>query len=326
MRRRLLLSLPALSVALAAGLLGPGLASAAAAAPAKTAVRLSLRGAFVVHGSAVTVPGRGFAVAGVTAPYVPGQTVSVITRIGSHQIRRDRLRIKPSANGRTGRFTEALRSPAAGRVQVTVTHHRTAQMLGFIARQGVASLTPQAGPGSSGPFVELMQQRLLALHVYLPASGVFDERMSLALDAYHRLLGRGVSQALDPATVSALLNGEGAFKVLHPRDGKHVEGNLGRQLLALINGSQVYRIYPISSGKASTPTILGHFRVYQRDPGYLPDGMYFSSFFSGGYAIHGYNPAPDYPASHGCMRVPIVDAISIYNWLTYGNIVDVYYP
>jgi lipoprotein-anchoring transpeptidase ErfK/SrfK len=60
-------------------------------------------------------------------------------------------------------------------------------------------------------------------------------------------------------------------------------------------------------------------------PGYLPDGMYFSNFFIGGYAIHGFNPAPDFPASHGCMRVPIQDAISIFDWLQIGNWVDVYY-
>ena len=43
--------------------------------------------------------------------------------------------------------------------------------------------------------------------------------------------------------------------------------------------------------------------------------MYYSDFFSGGYAIHGYDPAPDYPASHGCMRLPITDAIFVFNWL-----------
>ena len=95
-------------------------------------------------------------------------------------------------------------------------------------------------------------------------------------------------------------------------------------MLALIYGDSVYRIYPISSGKPSTPTILGHFRVYLRTPGYLPDGMYYSDFFHGGYAIHGYNPAPDYPASHGCRHLPIVDAISVFNWLNYGDVVDVY--
>ena len=188
----------------------------------------------------------------------------------------------------------------------------------------MAALDPHAGFGSRGLFVDLMQQRLLALHVFLPASGVYDTQMGLAIDAYHRLLGRGTSKQLDGAVVSALLNGKGTFKVRHPGDGTHIEGDLSKQLLAEIYGSKVYRIYPISSGKPSTPTVLGHFRVYRRDPGYLPDGMYYSSFFYGGYAIHGYNPAPDYPASHGCMRLPIIDAIGVYNWLTYGDVVDVY--
>ena len=326
MSRRVLHFACALAAGCAAAVAAPALAAAAPPTPAKSAVRLYLQNAYFVSGNAVTVPGRDFAVAGVVRPYVPGQTVSVVSTLGGHRIRTDRLRVKPSHNGRLGLFTETLRSPAAGLVRVTVTHRRNAHQSGFIGRRALAVLAPAASYGSSGPFVALMQQRLLARHVYLPATGVFDQHMALALDAYHRLLGWGHAQTLDPATIGALLAGRGTFTVRHPRDGKHVEGNLGDQLLALINGNEVYRIYPISSGKPSTPTILGHFRVYLRDPGYLPDGMYYSSFFSGGYAIHGYDPAPDYPASHGCMRVPIVDAISIYDWLTLGNVVDVYYP
>ena len=126
--------------------------------------------------------------------------------------------------------------------------------------------------------------------------------MRLALDAYHRLLGHGVSQSLDSATVSDLLNGVGQFHIRFPSHGKHAEGDLSRQVLALIDKGKVVALYPISSGKPSTPTVLGSFHVYLKTPGYLPDGMYFSSFFTGGYAIHGLNPAPDYPASHGCMR------------------------
>jgi len=162
------------------------------------------------------------------------------------------------------------------------------------------------------------------VHMYIPQSGVYDQKTGLAIDAYHRLLGHGASQSLDGLTVSELLAGRGAFTVRYPGDGKHVEGNLSSQLLALIDGSKVQAIYPISSGKPSTPTILGRFHVYLRSPGYLPDGMYYSDFFSGGYAIHGFDPAPDYPASHGCMRVPITDAISIWNWLSVGVGVDVY--
>ncbi len=136
--------------------------------------------------------------------------------------------------------------------------------------------------------------------------------------------GRGTYQTLDGRTISLLLDGSGAFQVRYPRDGKHAEGDIGKQLLALIDGSKVDAIYPISSGKRSTPTILGRFSVYSKIPGYLPDGMYYPDFFYGGYAIHGYNPAPDYPASHGCMRLPIVDATSVYGWINYGDRVDVY--
>jgi hypothetical protein len=160
--------------------------------------------------------------------------------------------------------------------------------------------------------------------VWVPQTGVYDQHTGLALDAYHRLLGRGFAQTLDGSTISALLDGRGVFTVRYPRDGKHIEGDLHDQLLAEIYGSKVYRIYPISSGKPSTPTVLGHFRVYRQTPGYLPDGMYYSSFFYTGYAIHGFDPAPDYAASHGCMRLPITDATSVYDWLRLGDVVDVY--
>jgi hypothetical protein len=154
---------------------------------------------------------------------------------------------------------------------------------------------------------------------------VFDNGTELALDAYHRLLHRGTYKTLDGRTISFLLNGWGQFRLRYPRHGRHAEVNLSLQLLALADGARIDHIFPTSSGKPSTPTILGNFQVYSRVRGYLPDGMYYSSFFHGGYAIHGYDPAPDYPASHGCVRIPIPDAITAYRWLNYGDWVDVYY-
>jgi hypothetical protein len=215
--------------------------------------------------------------------------------------------------------------PRVGTVVLVVAHHRNAQMVGFLGHRSFAVLDEGIGFGSTGRFVQLIQQRLAALHFFIPQTGVYDGFTGWAIDAYHRLLHWGTYQTLDGRTISFLLDGYGAFQVRYPRDGRHAEGNLGLQLLALIDGSRVRAIYPISSGKPSTPTILGRFQVYSKVPGYLPDGMYFSNFFYGGYAIHGYDPAPDFPASHGCMRLPIPDAISVFNWLGYGDGVDVYY-
>jgi L,D-transpeptidase catalytic domain len=303
----------------------PAKATPPPAAVPRASATLYLPHFWVLAHHVVTVPDRRIEIDGVVRPYVPGQWVMVRAFIGRRQIRHARLRIMPSPNRTRGRFSEVMSIPSAGDVVVSATHHRTRQLGGFEAHRRFAALDERVGPGSAGRFVQLVQQRLAALHFYLPQSGVYDNGTELALDAYHRLLGWGTYNTLDGRTISFLLNGWGEFKVRFPNHGRHAEGNLSKQVLALIDGAKVDFIFPISSGKPSTPTILGNFHIYQRTPGYLPDGMYYSDFFIGGYAIHGYDPAPDYPASHGCMRLPIPDAKTAYHWLTYGDWVDVYY-
>ncbi len=71
----------------------------------------------------------------------------------------------------------------------------------------------------------------------------------------------------------------------------------------------------MSSGKPSTPTVVGRFRVYTKTPGTNAEGMVDSNYFIRGYAIHGYPEVPTYAASHGCLRVPIPDAAAIYAWV-----------
>jgi lipoprotein-anchoring transpeptidase ErfK/SrfK len=84
------------------------------------------------------------------------------------------------------------------------------------------------------------------------------------------------------------------------------------------------RIYPTASGAPATPTVLGSFRVYRKTPGTNSLGMVDSNYFIGGYAIHGYPSVPPFPASHGCLRVPIPDAAAIDAWLRHGDGVIVY--
>jgi lipoprotein-anchoring transpeptidase ErfK/SrfK len=40
--------------------------------------------------------------------------------------------------------------------------------------------------------------------------------------------------------------------------------------------------------------------------------MYYPSYFSGGYAIHGAAFVPAAPVSHGCIRIPMGAAIGFY--------------
>ena len=313
----------ALAVAFPSQALAAG-SSSTAGSPAAAHPWLQLPGAFFVARRAVTVPRRAVALVGGEWPYVKGQMVSLKVSLNGRPIVSRELALLPSSRG-VGEFHTTIRSPAPGALEISVTHAGTPGLGAFAVRRKLAALNPHAGFGSRGPFVALIQQRLAALHFYIPQTGVYDQGTGLAIDAYHRLLRWGTSQTLDRSTVSYLLAGIGAFHVRFPSHGRHAEGNLSLQLLALADGSRVEEVYPISSGKPSTPTILGDFQVYNKVPGYLPDGMYYSNFFVRGFAIHGYNPAPDYPASHGCMRLPIVDATSVYGWLSIGDWVDTYY-
>jgi hypothetical protein len=316
-------------LAAAALLALPAAASATRSTKTKPAVHatpaLYISGEFSVHHKPVTIPGRAVVLTGVVRPYVRGQKVKLRAFVGGHQFEHVTLRLKTSRRGVYGGFTWSVRSPSAGNVSVVVEHAATRRMAGFERRTSFAALDTNVGFGATGPFVDLIQARLAALHFYIPQTGVYDTTTGLAIDAYHRLLSQGFSQLLSPEIINDLLNGIGTFQIRFPNQGNHAEGDLTHQLLALANGSKVYWILPISSGKPSTPTVLGSWQIYSRVPGYLPDGMYYSDFFIRGYAIHGYDPAPDYPASHGCMRLPIIDAISVFNWLTIGDWVDTYY-
>jgi lipoprotein-anchoring transpeptidase ErfK/SrfK len=284
---------------------------------------LSSPGSLLVHKLKAVLPGHVVKVTGSVSHFVPGQSVEVKVSLNKHVFHTGRLSIKKGAHG-TGTFTATTNAKTAGILRVKATHKRNAAMTGFSQTIGISSLNTSTSYGAKSLFVDLVQMKLARLHFYIPQTGIWDSGTEWAINAYHRLLDRGTSTSLDAATLRDLMAGKGSFVVRYPKQGRHVEGNLGKQLAALINGSKVYWIFPISSGKPSTPTILGSFQVYRRTPGYLPDGMYYSDFFIRGYALHGYDPSPDYPASHGCMRLPIQDAIPAFNWLQIGDWVDVY--
>jgi lipoprotein-anchoring transpeptidase ErfK/SrfK len=301
-------------------------AAATTTTPAGGRLTLSVEGAYQLSSGAVTVTGRSFVVRGVQTPYVAGQRAVVKIRLGRRVVKSGLYLLKPARHGTEGRFTIRFATYAPGKVSVNAMHAATLELAKLVAApRYVHVVVPAAGPGSTGTFVSLIQSRLAALHYAVPRDGIYDQLTANAVLAYRKLRGFVRIFTLDRATIRGLLDGVGTFPVRYPKQGRHVEADLTDQVLALIDGSQVYAIYPISSGKPSTPTVLGTFQVYSKVPGYLPDGMYFSNFFYTGYAIHGYDPAPTYPASHGCLRLPIDEAIGVYDWVKLGTVVDVYY-
>ncbi|HME03032.1 MAG TPA: L,D-transpeptidase family protein, partial [Solirubrobacteraceae bacterium] len=220
----------------------------------------------------------------------------------------------------------AYTSGSPGLVEARAVHYATPQLGRFNARSpGVRYVQVNLGLGAQGPSVRLLQSELDVLHYAVSLNGVFDEATGRALIAYRKLTGLERIPYAGRQVFQLLARAAGSFHVRYPGDGRHVEANLTRQVLAEIEpGGQVRTIYTMSSGKPSTPTVIGRFRVYEKSPGFNSEGMFDANYFIRGYAIHGYAEVPTYAASHGCLRVPIPDAPAIYAWVQEDTPVDVY--
>jgi hypothetical protein len=294
-------------------------------APAKGTLTLHPIGTLRDGKRRAVVAGRSWKVQGVLRPYVAGQRFRVQIYRDGKRIAQRRVGIARSADGRTGTFVVTVGRGRAAAYTVTASHTRTAHLQRLRAK-GVHVLAVDGDifPGERGVAVDLLQRGLARLHYAVPRSGIYDAGSQRAVLAWRKVTGRPRTFTASRDVLLGVLAGAGAWHVRHPHDGHHVEADISLQVLALVNASKVERIYHMSSGKPSTPTVLGRFRVYRKEPGTNAHGMVDSSYFIGGYAIHGYVDVPPYAASHGCLRVPIPNAWSIYTWVRMGDIVDVY--
>jgi hypothetical protein len=295
------------------------------AAPGVPTGRLSLTVLKAGGSPPFSTVSRRVTVRGVVSPYVDGQTVKVSFYLDGRKVSVQVESIKALGTG-AGAFDVSYASPTLGLLEARAVHYATAQQAQFVARSpGVRYVRVNLGPGSVGASVRLLQSELDVLHYAVPLSGVFDEGTGRALIAYRKMTGLARIPFAGPEVFSLLFRRAGGFRVRYRGDGRHVEGDLTRQVLAEIEpGGRVHAIYTMSSGKPSTPTVIGHFRVYSKTPGVNTEGMVDSNYFIRGYAIHGYPEVPTYAASHGCLRIPIPDAPAVFAWVREGTPVDVY--
>jgi peptidoglycan hydrolase-like protein with peptidoglycan-binding domain len=290
-----------------------------------SAAELRLTPALVNGPVGAIISDAAWQVNGVVSTYVPRQRVVLhVFRNGVRVVTRT---LKIRRQGHHGVFTASLRVGGTGRLTVRAIHLATPAQGRLVSRAFALWLVaPGVLPGQRSYAVRILQYQLSALHYVVGAPGIYDDRTQRAVLAFRKMVGLVRTEQADPSVFSALAAGQGAFTVRFPSHGRHVEADLTHQVLALIGaGGAVDRLYPVSSGKPSTPTALGSFSVYRKDFGTNAVGMVDSSYFNGGDAIHGYAEVPTYAASHGCLRVPIPDAPGIYSWVQFGTPVDVYY-
>jgi L,D-transpeptidase-like protein/putative peptidoglycan binding protein len=174
-------------------------------------------------------------------------------------------------------------------------------------------------PGMQGEAVRALQGRLATLH-YAPGAvdGRYGAGLTSAVMAFQKVSGmpRNGRATLDVlGTIAAATD---PAPMLPDGGPTRIEIDFKRQVLFFWKDGALQRIIPASTGNgkrycedgicgvAVTPS--GSYRIERRIKGkrksYL-GLLYDPLYFYGGYAIHGSPSVPGYPASHGCVRVPM---------------------
>jgi peptidoglycan hydrolase-like protein with peptidoglycan-binding domain len=203
-----------------------------------------------------------------------------------------------------------------------------------------AAPRPTASPRAKLPSydVKAVQRQLTDLHYYAgPVDGERGARFRSAVMAFQKVNGLSADGSVGKITLAALkapkkpsLRGSGG--------GTRVEVDLTKQVLYVVKDGSIARILPVSSGNgrkyltkkgnlATALSPIGYYKIQRRiigervaDLGTLYDPQYFYR----GWAIHGSNSVPAYPASHGCIRVTRTDAKYLLDAIHVGTSVYVY--
>jgi lipoprotein-anchoring transpeptidase ErfK/SrfK len=175
--------------------------------------------------------------------------------------------------------------------------------------------------GNHGPAVRSVQKRLNQLGYYAgPVDGHYGPDLEEAVWAFKEVQGlpiNGGSSVITRAFRHALINPRQPYSK-HPTGGPgRIEINQNIQVLVLYRDNKPHLILHVSSGGryyycnhgscgyAITPD--GSYKALSYLPGDIKVPLGYMEnpvFFIGrAYAIHGGDPVPWYPASHGCVRI-----------------------
>lgn len=318
--KRLVLTGPVLCVALLLSAPGAGAApktpkNVAPKGPERATVKIRighLRGGKARIMSTVPVTGS-------VKPFVPGQRVEVSFYVNGRRIRTQKVRVHGGGFRaririeEAGKYAAAARLPAGKGLRGDTT-----------VRKSWRVSFPSLHQGQCGDVVVGFKKAMRRMGYIANSGRCFGGKTGRGVLAYRKVNGMTRSSRAGKGLVKRAFGGKGEYEVRHPDAGEHVEAPLSEQVLVFAKGDKPFAVYPVSSGKSSTPTVTGHFTFIRQEPGYNAHGMYYSFYFYGGYAVHGYESVPDYPASHGCIRTFIADQPEIYERINFGESIFVF--
>ena len=179
---------------------------------------------------------------------------------------------------------------------------------------------PSLARGARGPSVLALERRLAELRYALPRiDATYGQDTVEAVLAFQKVHGLPRTGKVEP-WLWRRLGSAGIPRAR--RGGDYIEVDKTRQTLYVVRGGEVTRVVHVSTG-ATDNTPLGTWQVYRKVPGW-DWVLWYPMYFLRGFAIHGYPSVPAYPASHGCVRVPMWIARTLFDSHGFGTTVSIH--
>jgi lipoprotein-anchoring transpeptidase ErfK/SrfK len=198
---------------------------------------------------------------------------------------------------------------------------------------GSPSSAPAAGPAIKPKDARQVQAALVRLK-YLPpnaVTGTFDYRTSQAVMAFQSWDGLRRDGVVGKQTARSL---EAAQPPVAAKQGsgRWVEIHRAQSTLLLVQDGVVAQAVHCSTGMTMDAppydTPAGSYTVFAKmlESWSVPYKVWmpYAAYFNGGIAIHGLDYVPAYPASHGCVRVSMPEAPTVYAFVSVGTPVYVF--
>jgi hypothetical protein len=187
------------------------------------------------------------------------------------------------------------------------------------AATSLSVVQPNLSLGAHGSSVRELERRLAELHYAIKRDGYFGSEDLEAVYAFQKVERLARTGSVDATLWARIV---AAHAPLARYGGDHIEIDKTRQVLFVVRGGKVTLTVATSTG-ATGNTPLGTWHVYRKVGGF-DWVLYYPSYFLRGFAVHGYPDVPPYPASHGCARIPMWIAQTVYAQIGYGSTVYVY--
>jgi N-acetylmuramoyl-L-alanine amidase len=271
-------------------------------------VRVNLRGV------------RLFMPARVSGSVRPAQNGRVLLRL----LRNGKLVRRKRVSMSAGLFKGAFRIRKPGTHRVVAIFDGDAHAPGRARSSASAPAMPSLSQGSRSIYVRAIEGRLRDLGYRLV--GVdrrYDHTTADAIRAFNKVQRRERVGSVSESTWRALASPIRA-RARSSLNRYHIEVDQTKQVLYRVRRGRVITVLHVSTG-ANGATRDGTFTFFRRVNGYSPNRLYYPVYFDGLRAIHGWPSVPNYPASHGCVRVPMWAAKWLSKTVELGHKIVIYH-